>query len=174
MGLIVSPNDFKNAGRYSMAVDATGNLEKMTSIIAQNEENILIDLLGVQLFDLFKTAYQADPTFALPENERFKNIFNPIRQDFEKKVVRNNGMKEMLMGFLYFHIQCELVIKKTISGAKTNTSEVSTDINPTRADIYGRHNEGVDGARVIQWYICQNKTVYPEYNGQCFRIASPY
>jgi hypothetical protein len=172
MGLIVKPADF--IGDYELPLGQFST-SKHQAQIDEHEETFLVDLLGAELFDLFKTAYLASiapvPT---PLPTRFQVIFDPIIEDHNGCVKQNKGMKKALTGILYFYAGRNLMTYQTISGGKENKSDVANTLSATRSDLYRRYNQGIDGAKVIQWYIEQHIEDYPEYNGQRLKYASPY
>ena len=176
MGLLITSEDFMDAGRYSIAHNEY-TTPIMDRVITQYEESYLRQLLGVELFDLFKTAFLADPTWLNPANARFKIIYEAFAFDDKGNcpaIRQSPGMKHMAIAFLYFFIMREITVTKGVSGAKKNVSDVAANLTFTQSDIYGRYNDGVNAAESIQWYICRHMDDYPEYNGQRIEIASPY
>jgi hypothetical protein len=168
MGLLINRIDFA-AGRYEIAQNTyTNNL--IDAYILKYEEPYLIDLLGVTLFDLFK----ADVTAGAPGSPIYLAIFNPIREDYSREIKISEGMKIMLLGFVYFHIMRDMKFKSTLNGVVENQTEVSKQVTLTQTNLHSRFNESVFSYEVIQWYIEQNKTDYPDYNGQCKDVVSQW
>lgn len=169
MGLLIVNADF--VGKYELPKNIFIT-DKIDKYIAQYEENYLRKLLGVTLFDLFK----ADVAGFAPVTDIYLNIFNPIYQDYNTELKISEGMKKMLLGFLYFEITRDFKFKQTMSGPAVNQSETSNIVDLAQANIYGRYNEAVNSYETIQWYIRKNKTatVYETFNGQCKTVASEW
>ncbi len=146
------------------------NFDSLDAYIALYEEPFLMDLLGVDLFNAFKTAYTANPLF--PANPEFKVILDKFDRDNKggcPKVVHSRGMKMMVLGLVYLEYQKDVKIQMTSSGPAIDKAEVGeiTDSN----FVYDRYNESVVDWDAIQWYICKNKSTYPLFNGEALEIA---
>lgn len=165
MGLLITKDDF--IGKYAVAKSI---FDELDSFIERYEEDKLRDLLGVELFNDFKTAYEADPL--LPGNPELKSILDPIKEDNLggcPKQMKNQGMKQMVLGLVYFQYMQDIIIKQTQNGGSLDKSELSdrTDSNY----IYDRYNEAVADYNVIQWFIEKNSDNYPKYNGIKLEIS---
>jgi len=166
MGLIVKAADF--TGKYTIAQTSFTDLD---SYILKYEERYLIELLGVELFDLFK-ADIATP-LSPPTDPIYLAIYNPIREDDSSCIRISEGMKEMLLGFIYFEYQRDIKFYSTPSGTVVGQSEVARESSGDENYIYGRYNEAVKSYNTIQWYIRDNETEdYPTFNGHCKQISS--
>jgi len=113
----------------------------------------------------------ADLSAGVPVTQIYLDIFNEFRVDRTGCIRISEGMKEMLMQFCYFHIIRDLGVKKGIGGVGKYVTEVS-DSRYDGFNIIEALNEGIDNAKAIQWYICDNSTDYPTYNGQYFNYQS--
>lgn len=157
MGLIINKPDF--VGKFSVGKT---NYDSLDAYILRYEEFFLIELLGVELFKLFKTAYTGDPT--LVATPIYKTIFDVIRIDeVGCAPFQNNGMKSMILGMVWFAYVKEFDIKMTSSGAVIDASEVSSVAD--KSFMYQRYNECIKDQNVIHWYIDKNIAVYPLFNG---------
>jgi len=167
MGLIVVQADFE--GKTAIAQN---NYTDIDSYIAKYEEPYLIDLLGVELFKLFK----ASVTAHVPAAGIYRTIFDPIREDDTEcnSVKVSEGIKQMLLGFIFFEFMKDDKFKATNSGTVAAQTELSRETGFTENDIYSRYNEALESYNTIQWYIVKkNKKVdYPLFNGQYKRLAS--
>ena len=168
MGLLIVKGDF--TGKYKIAQDNyTGSM--LDTYIDKFEELYLIDLLGVELFDLFK----ADVTNYLPTTPKYLALYNTIRLDDTSGSIHiSEGMKEMLLGFIYFEYMRDMKFKSTPSGVVVGSSEVSRETPSEENNLYARYNLSIKSYRTIQWYIENNEDGYDydEYNGQCKNIVS--
>lgn len=158
MGLLIDAEDF--TGRWQIATDCYSETE-LDAYINKYEDQYLTMLLGVALRDLFV----ADLTAQVPVTARFTDIFNPFNIDDDNCVRRSEGMKEMLLGLVYFHYVRDQRIKNTVSGNVQNQSELATMHNQSSGMVL-RYNEAVDTYCEIQWYIDDNIGTYPEENMQ--------
>lgn len=155
MGLIIVKSDF--IGTFDLVKSAN---DKIDSFITRYEENILNELLGSELFELFK----ADVTSYAPVTSRFLSIFNPIKTKINGVEIQSDGIKEMLLGFIYFEYERKNRYKVSNSGAVKNTTDsANSDIDLSH--LYHTYNEAVSNYKSIQYYILCNLSDYPEYNG---------
>ena len=72
----------------------------------------------------------------------------------------------MLTAFIFYHIARELDVKRTLAGNSINVSDNNDPISQTKAKLYQPFNQGIDSFNAIQFYICENKEDYPEFNGE--------
>jgi hypothetical protein len=160
MGLLINKTDF--TGKYALGKT---NFDSIDAYIARYEEPLLIDLLGVELFKLFKADVLIVPP--VPSAAIYLAIYNPIRIDDigNCPAIRvNNGMKSMLIGLIWFEYLRDLKIKMTAAGPAIDEVEVS--VLASTDFMYQRYNEAVKDWGVIEWFIEQNIDDYPLYNGQ--------
>ena len=167
MGLLIVKADF--TGKYKIAQD---NYSVVDSYIAKFEELYLIDLLGVDLFNLFKL----DVTAYAPVTAKYLALYNTIRlDDTGTNTIRiSEGMKAMVLGFVYFEYMRDMKYKATPSGTVTGVAEVSRETAFEENNIYGRYNSSLASYRTIQWYIENNEAgyEYDEYNGQPKKLVN--
>lgn len=159
MSLIVQTTDF--TGRYEIAQN-TYNTSTLQSFIDTYEEKYLIELLGVDLFNLFK----ADVANYAPQTAPYTTIFNAIRQDWNSCILESSGIKNMLLGFIYFEFCRSNPVKNTISGFATNNVENGTTPDFSNTQIYNVYNLSIKNYRVIQQHILNNSSTFPLFNGQ--------
>jgi len=164
--MIITTADF--VGKYK--VGGT-NFDAIQPYIDRYEKKFLRELLGATLFNLFDAAYTIDHT--LVAYPIYKAIYDPIIQDndsgCEPKVIQNNGMKQMLLGLIWFEFVRDLVTKMTNAGPVNDEAEASNKAN--LQFMYQYYNESVHDWQTIQWYIEENDTDYPDFNGMELRIA---
>lgn len=157
MGLIVEVADF--TGRFQIPTDN----DRLNAVINSWEKYYLKQLLGIELYKLFA----ADITAHVPGTLIYQNIFNPIEQDFNQEILISEGIKIMLLGFLYWEYVREVEKKLSTVGFIANTSDVSKPIAIDFTQTNNKYNDAVTSFETIQWYIRdQNITTYPLYNGQ--------
>lgn len=163
MGLLIEKTDF-STGKYKISQN---NYTDIDSYISKYEERYLIDLMGVELFNLFKASVSSH----VPAAGIYKTIFDPIRQDDNSCIRISEGMKEMLLGFIYFEFMRDDKFKSTPGGTVAAQSEVSRETTFEENNIYIRYNISIASYRTIQWYIEDNIDSYPTYNGQPKKIV---
>ena len=156
MGLIVNTTDF--VGKYALAQNSFSNLG---DYITQFERNYLYKLLGKELADLFI----ADLSNYVPQTTRFENIYNQIIGETNGICYFNEGMKNMMLGFIYFEYQRMEKIQSTVSGSFANTSETAREVGFMELNLYGRYNQSVKDFKEIQRYCLNESATYPEFDG---------
>jgi hypothetical protein len=164
MGILIDADDF--VGKWAIAQDDYST-DRIDEYITTFEKKYLVELLGVELFDLF----QADLVAQVPQTAIYISIFNEFYIDDGSCVFHSEGMKKMLLGMIYFQYVRDNDIKQTPSGTFKNTSELANAF-PSFNQVVQRWNQSTDTFGVIQWYICDNPTDYPTYNGQLIQHTS--
>lgn len=159
MGLLIAKTDF--TGKYKVAQNSYTDID---SYIEKYEEIYLAELLGADLFALFKA--DVNPTTKQPVTAIYLNIYNSFKTDEGNCLIVSEGMKKMILGFIYFEYVRDEKFKATMSGIVVSANEVSRESGFTEFNLYSRYNESIDTYDSIQWYICKNKTSYTEFNGQ--------
>ena len=164
MSDIIQLTDFES-GEYTIPQDCYSDIQPY---LDKYEKKYLIELLGCELYDLFI----ADLVGGVPQTQIYIDIYNEICEDEGSAIVRSEGMKIMLIEIVYFYIVRDLAVKKSSSGVGFNVNEVTDGPTYSGFNIVEAFNEGVKNYRVIQWYICDNSTDYPDYNGQGLNVIS--
>lgn len=168
MGKIIKTTDF--VGKYSISQNSFGATD-LQAFIDKYEKVYLRDLLGLTLGDLLYTDI-AVSTFLPPVDARFTVLFNAIAQELNGCDVISNGIKEMLLGFIYWEYVKATSVHNTITGNVVAQNEVSNQADWSSTEIYNNYNEATKSYRAIQIYINQNSTDYPEFNGKMKELAS--
>ena len=160
---IVLNSDF--VGKYELTVNQF-NIDLIDSYIEKYEDYYLSQLLGASL----SSAFISNLTAGVPTNPIYLTIFNPLSYDFNNKVITSNGIKEMLLGFIYYHYVSDSDQIQTSIGtvAPSNENSVGVGLNTL---IMSRFNRGLDTMLAIQNYIYENRSTYPTYNGQPVKYA---
>jgi len=162
MGKIVKTTDF--VGKYSISQNSF-NGSDLQAFIDKYEKVYLRDLLGLVLGDLLY-ADIAGSTFLPPVTARYTVIFNAIAQEINGCDVVSNGIKEMLLGFIYFEFVKTQSVHNTTTGNVMAQNEVSVQVDWNSTEVYNNYNEAINSYRAIQIYINENSSTYPEYNGK--------
>lgn len=155
MGLIVIKDDF--TGKYDLVKSIN---DKIESYIAAYEENYLRELLGIDLFNLYKD----DVVNHLPVNASYLTITTPLYVEQNGYSIVSDGIKDMLLGFIFFEYVRDNKIKQSMSGSVVNGVDNSNN-DFTQEFLFQRYNESIDIYKNIQLYIELNKPTYPTYKG---------
>ena len=168
MGIITNRECF--AGFYHISQTC---FDKLDNYIERFEKCFLQDLLGCDLAELFIADLDAD---GVPQTQRFLDIYNEVCIDISKSSIsidcnrkcKSAGMKDMMTALLYFMYNRDHYIMNTSVGKTINDSEVSQNVlgGLLASDNYERWNKGIDSWKCIQYFICKNRSVYPEFNGE--------
>lgn len=160
--MFVTSTDF--IGFYQIAKPNSHKIGELQSYIDNVEPNVLRDLLGCDLYTLFI----ADLVGGIPQTQRFIDIFNSFCFDDGVNSGcqhRSSGMVTMLKGFVYYNYVRDADYFNTISGNVKNDFTNSSSINSMMYGLDERHNVALSTYEQIQWFIFDNSTDYPEYNG---------
>jgi len=163
MANILAPDDF-GSGEYKVPQNC---FDQIQPYIDKYEKHYLLRLLGADLYDLFI----ADLVSGVPQDAIYLSIFDEFRVDETGCIRISEGMKILLIQFCYFHIIRDLGVKKGIGGVGKYKDEVATT-GYNGFNIAEAYNEGVDNWFNIQWFICENSTDYPDFNGESIRYMS--
>lgn len=162
MSKIVKTTDF--VGKYSISQNSF-NTTDLQAFIDKYEKVYLRDLLGLVLGDLLY-ADIAGSTYLPPVTARFTVLFNAIAQELNGFDVISDGIKEMLLGFIYWEYVKATSVHNTITGNVIAENEVSSKVDFASTEVYNNYNEAIKSYRAIQIYINENSSTYPEYNGK--------
>lgn len=165
MGLLIVKSDF--VGKYSLATSTKGN-DNINDYIERYEEQILLELLGIELFDLFKA--DVDGVTRLPITDIYLDLYNKINFMYCERLYTSFGLKNILLAIIYFYYIRDNVTKQTVNGDVKIQTEVSQQANQTYLLL--RYNEAIQSYNAIQRYCLVNKDVYPTFKGIIKRSAS--
>ena len=163
MGLFVTINDFTGKFAISTGMYANTNIQ---SYIDRYEDIYLTELLGVKLYNLFI----ADLVSNVPVTAKYTKIFNAFKEELDIRLIISKGMKDMLVGFIYFEYMKDSVTQTTPIGVVKQSTENSTPIS-AHTPIYLRYNESIKNYRAIQDYIMQTLGTYPDFRGYMKQYA---
>ena len=167
MAKILQTTDF--TGKYAISQN-NFNTSDLQAFIDKYESKYVYDLLGVELGTLL-LADIAVSTFLPPVTAIYATIFNVLSQD--EPLVRSNGIKEMLLGFVYFEFVRTQTVQNTLTGNVLNQNEVATIVDWGSTGVYTNYNEAITTYRGIQCYVLDNLTVYPTFKGLMKTFAHP-
>lgn len=162
---MITINNVDFNGKFELTIgEFTG--QKLTDYIARYQNEFTIELLGVELYDLY-VANSSDPEFVIIEDPL-------VFQSSCGKIYKSLGMKDMLLGFIYFMYGRDLPSQQTITGAVKQSSENSIYPSNVSALLWQRYNESIESYEAIQAYICENISTYPTFRGIKNEAIIPY
>lgn len=167
MALILE-TDFLNNPVFDIARSKQSSKE-LPALIDDIEKDYLQKLLGCELYNLFQADLTAgSPTEAqVPENSPYVEIFEPFcSDDYSCGILESKGMKDMLMGFVYFAWHSYNLNKSTAAGMGRLDMENAANLDGDSFGIYTKQNRGIISYDAIQQYICENESDYPTFNGE--------
>lgn len=159
MASIVQTSDF--VGEYKVSQT---RFTELALYITKYEKYYLLRMMGASLYDLFK-ADLTPTTPQIPQTARFENIFNPFNSipTLAPSLYISEGIKQMLVEFIYFHYVRESGNYNTITGQVINNNENSTNIPYVGFNLIDVYNQGICNYNVIQEFIEADFDAYPEY-----------
>ena len=160
MSLVLN-SDF--TGKYQLELTQY-NTGEIDAYIAKYEKQYLLQLLGADLYALF-IADLDGATPQVPQSAIYLSLFNAFNADSNSKIITSDGIVEMLKGFIYYNYTKDIVQNQTPIGSTMPKNENST-VMALNQSMTTRLNGQVLTYEAIQWFICNNSTDYPLYNGQ--------
>lgn len=154
--MIITTTDF--IGEYTVPSTRYSDLDLY---INKYSKLYLERLFGVNLYNLFN----ADLVEGVPQENRFLTVFNALSYDKDGCVYQSEGIKMMLVEFVYYHFIVESQLYNTSTGTMSTDSELSKP-KPYANNIISAYNKAVSNSRVIQLYILDNDEEYEEENIQ--------
>jgi hypothetical protein len=155
--MIVSIGDF--TGKYELHTGIYDQ-SKITAYIAKYEPRYMRELLGAQLYEDFVS--DIDQQSNEPKSPNFQTLYNPFAVDVNLyRILESEGIKEMLIGFLYFEYIKDTSNTITPFGNTVSRSELSKLATSLQSLMYNRYNESVRTFMAIREYIVLNWNDFP-------------
>ena len=157
---ILTLTDFDN-GKFKISTNPEQSIDLQAQIDFV-EKTYLVELLGVELYDLFVL-----DLLNVSLTSRFQFVFDAFTyQSIEKPtLIRSEGMKAMLKAFVYFLYVRSITTSQTTVGIKRTKSDNSENVSAIHHGITLKYNEGIADYNAIQNYIIDNEAIYPEFLG---------
>ncbi len=157
---VVKISDF-NIGRNRIP-RTSFQIDSLQDYIDEHEEETLISLLGLDLYNLFLADLDAN---GVPLSARFIAIYDSFVIDDDCDRCRSRDMIHMLIGIIFFHYQRDQSVRATTVGSKRKKGSNSESIDLTSFDIFTRYNNSVNDYKCIRRKICDDIETYPEFKG---------
>lgn len=162
MGFYVNSEDFTGKFAVSQGLYNTPNID---DYIQRYELTYLTELLGVDLYNLYYANADGQPG-NVPTEARFLKIYNPFNEQSGinlYEMLISKGLKDMLLGFIYFQIMRDQITTATSNGMQKQKNELSES---AFLPVYQRYNESIKTYQAIQKYVYYNfSSDYPEFRG---------
>lgn len=164
---VVEISDFIGSAQLPQGKFST----KFNSIRDEFENSYIYKLLGADLGALFIADLDAN---GVPQTARFTDIYDAFQEDIDitttwpyvyGSMVESKGIKfyiKMIVWFYAARNNALVVGLATNSTFKSENSELNTD----GQSLARNYNKAIETGRAVQWYINDNLSTYPEYNGQ--------
>lgn len=170
MGTIVQTTDFAT-GDIKISQNNTGEND-LEIVITGVENDILPDLFGNELYDLF-IADLAEPTEGEPTDQRFIDVFEPFRKEIGScEILKSEGIKRMLMWFIFAEYSRDQSFQNTVTGTVMNKAENSNIVSGAKSGWAIKYNKGVDSYNDIRRFMHEESETYPEGEGVYYRLLS--
>lgn len=160
--MIVSKSDF--VGEYFVSQKLYDDL---VFFIEKYEKKYLVRILGAKLYALFISDLDTNVNQA-PITQIYKDFFNEILEDSSGCIIESEGIRKLLIQFIYFEYIRETQLNNTTNGTAKNSAELG-QMAQYKNNILKAYNEAVDNVHAVQWFISSNRSIYPLYNGVLFK-----
>jgi hypothetical protein len=165
MGLFVKDTDF-NKGEIRIATSTATQVD-LNIFIDTAEVEVLQELFGFELYELFV----ADLVDGVPQTQRFIDVFDAFYDDTDAVAgwccgsSRSEGIKKMLMRFIYFEFTREQHIQNTSTGPIKPDRNNAISATGPEIGLITKYNKGVGSYQAIARKMILDRTTYPEYKG---------
>lgn len=165
MGLLINESDF--ASLIATDVYTEGEL---TLAIAEYEKPLLYELLGVELYDLFVSDLDVN---GVPQTPIYQTIYNAFVKEIDEKMVTSQGMKEMLVQWVFFFFVREQPQNNSVQGNVESQGTINKASKMSYSTLVLKYNKCITNFKAIQTYIKSVKDAdYPTYKGICKEYMS--
>ena len=154
MGFVVA-SDF--TGKFEIHVSGV-KAATLDGYIDRYEDYYLKRLFGLDLYNTWLGSVDS----AIPD-PIYTFLKNPFDYQENQELLQSRGVKDMLLGLIYFEYNKDNRVQQTIHGKVSLKQEVSTPAS--NREMSTIRNEAVWTYKAIQKYICYNLSTYPDYAG---------
>jgi hypothetical protein len=149
--MIVSIGDF--TGKYELHTGIY-DANKLQAYIDKYEPTYLRELFGATLYTEFYNDLHLVGGVYVPKSPNFTFLFNPFAEDvYLYRMLVSDGIKEMLLGFIYFEYSKDLMNMMTPFGNTIARSELSKQTTTLTTLMYTRYNTAIKTFTAIRDYI---------------------
>lgn len=166
---IVTIDDY--IGEFQLQID-NQTTARFNAIRDNHTNDYIYQLLGAELGALYIADLDAN---GVPSEARFLALYNAFQEDlsngfyfwdsYYSGMVQSKGMKFFIKGIIWWYFARANNVRISLAGNKSSVSQNSSP-NADGLFLARIYNEAIETGKAIQWYIYQNSSTYPEYNGQ--------
>lgn len=160
MPILLNVSDF--ADRYNVA-KTTPDTQVIQSFIDLYEKSYIYQVLGVDLGDTV-IAYLANPTPADPVLDKIINAL--AWQDRCGTLYESQGLKNILLGFVYWHYVTESHVQPSATGGVAIQKVETATQSFLSPEVTNKYNDSARWAKAVQYYCLENSGDYPTFKGQ--------
>jgi len=158
MAKFVSNADFID--KFELSTGLYSNT-KIDEYIDRYEDIYLVELFGVELYNEFIADLDNNN---VPQDVKFTKVFEPFNEQIGFSLMMSRGIKDMLVGFIYFQYLRDLATQTTNVGV-VKPQEQNSKVITAHTPIYLKYNESVKTYNAIQEYILLNMSTYAGFRG---------
>ena len=153
---IITVDNFVN--KYELTL-TDFNTTQLTSYIDRYETIALVELFGVELYDLWVIGIGAsDPIYTFLRDSFTVQLSNGV-------ILNSRGVIDMLTGIVYFYYSRDIMAQQSSNGVVEKKGENSENVSGYFANIQSRWDEAIETYNAIQYYVSDNLDVYPTFEG---------
>jgi hypothetical protein len=165
---LISSQDF--TGIYAVGKNILTSTE-IEQFIALKEDAYCSMLFGAEFWDEIKATITGDDS----SEPLYDVLIKPFNKDVRCDVLNSTGLKNMLIGLIYFDFIAHSSTRPNFAGGlsakKAENSEVS--VFP-QIQAHDKWNESVMTSRSIQAYIRANRKDYPLFKGKEITFSTAF
>ena len=112
--------------------------------------------------------YVTSSEIPAPVDVLLNAIVNPIYEDVNGRSIEYAGLKDTLLGFLWYEITVRTSKKPSMAGGSVAVKAEVSDKTYADPEIYC---EAVRQVRAVQQYVLANSADYPNFRGKYFEMT---
>ena len=160
MANIVTISDFE--GSFQIQSD-TRTTARFNLVRDEYQNEFIYTMMGAELGALFLADLDGS---GVPQTAIYLSLYNAFQEDTDfGALVRSRGIKEAVKAYVWFFFARNNNHLITTSGNTVKRSE-NADVSIDPFYLAQNFNKAIETAHAIQWYINENLSDYPTYNGQ--------
>lgn len=166
MSRFVQISDF-GSGEVKISTSSVTEVDLQT-FIDTAELEVLQELFGSELYALFIADLDVNND---PQDARFIAVFDAFYDDTSNVAgwccgaYRSEGIKKMLMRFIYFQFRREQPFINTSTGTITSERDNAKTSSGPEYGLITKYNLAVNSFQAIARKMILDSATYPEYNG---------
>lgn len=146
----------------------------LTMFIDEHEEKLLTDLLGYELYKLYKAGIAVLPTpdakwTAIRDGKEYTNRSGVLTKWKGLRFSDGTAKKSLIANYVYWHWLQNAAYTTTASGEKTVKTGGAVEASPVYKMVRS-WNQMVDWNKELVEFLLTNDTDYPEFQNQYGRI----